>query len=338
MTYTGSHFCALYLIIDLIKEFNGQDLTMEDIKDALIDEYRLLTDNYKNKGKINTIINILREEGQFDANQLQDESINFEQLILQEGFGAVNFDMWILLVKYEIPSIFISSKEIPETRFNKNEFVCYMDEKHEDKFAFIVTPAMYRRSKLKNPEYKLIIDEKQQVNISLKSLKYSDCFPQIEEAIHIAYPINKYIEDIFEKDNTTKYKKRQKKVRDIEFLEVSQTPLPEEPERNLDDEMEEEIEVKAKKIVNLKKNRKLKPTIILEEEEEEAPVIAEAEAESKDLSPIIEGDEAKDDSVEFEIELPTSDQKLKQQKPKRKYTKVKFNPPGKTKTKKNLSI
>ena len=233
-----------------------------------------------------------------------------------------------MLVKYEIPSIFISSKEIPETRFNKNEFVCYMNEKHQDKFAFIITPAMYRRSKLKNPEYKLIIDDKQQVNISLTSLKDSDCSRQIEEAIHIVYPINKYIEEIFEKDNTTKYKKRQKNVRDIEFLEVSQTPLPEEgePTHNI---LAEEVEPK---VIKLKKNRKLKPTIILEEEEE---AVVEA---AKDLSPIIEGNEAKDDSVEFEIELPTSDQKLKPKKPKRKYTKVKFNPPGKTKTKKNLTV
>ena len=331
VTYTGSHFCALYLIIDLIKEFNGIDLTMEDIKDALIEEYKLLTDNYKNKIKINTIINILREEGQFDANQLQDESINFEQLILQEGFGAVNFDLWILLVKYEIPSIFISSKEIPETRFNKNEFVCYMDEKHEDKFAFIITPAMYRRSKLKNPEYKLIIDDKQQVNISLKSLKYSDCFPQIEDAIQFAYPINKYIEEIYEKDNTTKYKKRQKKVRDIEFLEVSQTPLPEEPEpapmQNILVEEEEEP-----KVIKLKKNRKLKPTIILEEEVDEE-VVDKVNEEVVDKV-----NEPKDDSAEFEIELPPSKLPVKQKKTKRKQAKVKFNPPGKTKTKKNMSV
>ena len=300
---------------------------MEEIKDVLIDEYRLLTDNYKKKSKINTIINILREEGQFDANQLQDETINFEQLILQEGFGAVNFDMWILLVKYEIPSIFISSKEIPETRFNHKEFVCYMDEKHEDNFAFIVTPAMYRRSKLKNPEYKLIINDKQQSNISLKSLKEGLCLQQLEEAINIVYPINKYIEEIFEKDNTTKYKKRQKNVRNIEFIEVSQTSMLQDPEINLDEieeEIEEEIEVKPKKIVKLKRNRKLKPTIILEEEIEENAI-----------AQLPEGDKS---TTEFEIELPVSNKKQKQKQPKRKYTKVKFNPPGKTKTKKNLSI
>jgi len=336
VTYTGSHFCALYLIIDLIKEFNGQDLTMEEIKDVLIDEYRLLTDNYKNKSKINTIINILREEGQFDANQLQDETINFEQLILQEGFGAVNFDMWILLVKYEIPSIFISSKEIPETRFNHKEFVCYMDEKHGDHFAFIVTPAMYRRSKLKNPEYKLIIDDRQRSNISLKSLKEGSCLQQLEEAINIAYPINKYIEEIFEKDNTTKYKKRQKNVRDIEFVEVSQTPMFQEPAKKLDEALEDqdqdeneefEIEVKPKKIVKLKRNRKLKPTIILEEEAEEVKDI-------NDIKDIKEGDKS---TSEFEIELPLSNEKAQKKKAKKK-TKVKFNPPGKTKTRKNLSV
>ena len=102
-------------------------------------------------------------------------------------------------------------------------------------------------------------------------------------------------------------------------------------EEELEEELEEEfeIEVRPRKKVTLPKNRKLKPTIILEEDIEAAP---------KDLSPIIEGNEAKDGSAEFEIELPTSDQKQQQKKPKRKYTKVKFNPAGKTKTKKNLSV
>ena len=72
--------------------------------------------------------------------------MNFEQLILQEGFGAVNFDLWILLVKYEIPSIFISSKVIPESNFLKQQFLCYDDDQREQ-FVFIVAPAMYIRYK-----------------------------------------------------------------------------------------------------------------------------------------------------------------------------------------------
>jgi hypothetical protein len=329
VNYTGSNFCAIYLIIDLIKEFKGLVLTMEEIKDALIDEYRLLTDNYKNQKRINNIINILREEGQFDANQLQDETINFEQLILQEGFGAVNFDMWILLVKYEIPSIFISSKEIPETRFNKKEFVCYLDDRHEDKFAFIFTPAMYRRSKLKNPEYKLVISDQQEVKISLSSLIEGECLQHVEEAINIVYPISKYIDEVFEKDNTTKYKKRQKKVRDIEFMEVSHTALIED--LDLDAEAKQEVtdalKIKPKKVFKLKKNRKLKPTIILEEEVDDEPVPAPVLEETKDISAT---------ASEFEVELLPAIQKPPKKKTiKRKH---KVNPPGKTKKTKNFSI
>jgi outer membrane lipoprotein-sorting protein len=310
-------------MIDLIKEFKGIDLTVEEIKDVLIDEYRALTDNYKNQKRIINIINILREEGQFDANQLQDETINFEQLVLQEGFGAVNFDMWILLFKYEIPSIFISSKEIPETRFNKKEFVCYADETHEDKFVFIITPAMYRRSKLKNPEYKLIVSDQEKVSISLSSLIEGECSQNIKEAINIAYPISKYIDEIFEKDNTTKYKKRQKKVRDIEFMEVSQSALVED--LNLEQEARQDVtdvlEIEPKKVIKLKKGRKLKPTIVLEEEEDiMAPGVEET------------------DESEFVIELPPSDQKPKKKKTKRKQANIKFNPPGKTKKNVHFSV
>jgi hypothetical protein len=126
--YTGSNFCAIYLIIDVVEQFLKKRLTVEDVKDDLIDEYLRLTDNYKDITKVNKIIDILKEEGQIDAGQLQDRTISFEQMIIHEGFSAVNFDLWMLLNKYKIPSIFISSKGIPESRFNKTEFVCYRKE------------------------------------------------------------------------------------------------------------------------------------------------------------------------------------------------------------------
>ena len=53
---------------------------------------------------------------------LLDNSMTFEQMIMQDGFVAINFDLWLLLVRYEIPSIFVSSKLIPETRFNSKGF------------------------------------------------------------------------------------------------------------------------------------------------------------------------------------------------------------------------
>jgi hypothetical protein len=325
ISYTGSSkLCSLYLIIDLIKKFKGIELTVEEIKDTLIDQYKLLTENYKNIKKITSIINILREEGQFDANQLQDGTMNFEQMILQEGFGAVNFDLWVLLVKYEIPSIFISSKLIPETRFKRYEFVCYLNENHENTFAFIVIPAMYKRQGLKNPEYKLIVNENNQVNISLRSLKDRECLENIEEAINKVYSISTYIDEIFVKRNTTKHPARKQDAINIEFVEISKTP-PEEQIIYSSVEKEEKEEEKPK-IVKLKKSRKLKNNIILEEEleenEKEIPLIS-----NKDINM----------EEEFEIELPRSDEnKGKKIKKTYKKNKLKVNPLKKTKKKMSI--
>jgi hypothetical protein len=261
--YTGSNYCALYLIIDIVREIQNRQLTVENVKMDLIEEYKRLTDHYTDMTRVNTIIHILKEEGQYDANQLLDKSIDFEQMILHEGFYAVNFDLWLLLTKYKIQSIFISSKTIPETRFNRNGFVCYIDnsdihsENYKKKidFVFIVTPAMYRREKLKNPEYKLIMDENKGISISLDVLTDDECLYNIEQYIKIYHSIEEYVDVKFKKDNTTKYKRRVKGIREnIEFIE--------DESRALMGDQNQDVIVK-------KKSKKITPTIILEEENEE---------------------------------------------------------------------
>jgi len=221
--YTGSNYCSLYLIIDLVNEFKNKKITVEDVKDDLIDEYSKLTDNFKNKDRETKIIDILREESQFDANQLQDETMHFEEMIMNSGFTAVNFDLWLLLVRYEIPSIFISSKPIIESRYNSQAFVCYTNK--SDEYVFIVIPAMYRRSNNKLPEYKVVLNNKENVKIQLDLLidfnGESVCLQDIQNALDSYYSIEDYIDVVFEKDITTKYKPKQKGIREIEFEIVS---------------------------------------------------------------------------------------------------------------------
>jgi hypothetical protein len=323
IAYIGeSKFCALYLIIDLVKQFKGTNLTVEDIKDTLIDEYKRLTDNYKNSKRINTIIDILKEEGQFDANQLLDGSMNFEQMILQEGFGAVNFDLWILLVKYEIPSIFISSKVIPETRFKYKEFVCYRDDALENKFVFILIPAMYKRHDLKNPEYKLIVNEDGDIKISLDDLTEENCLRNIDNAMQRAMPITKYLDSVFEKRLTTIHPRRKPDAVNIEFVEVSETPITEIDEGE-----------KSQKIIKQKKGRKLKVKTILEDDEDI----------NEHLPSILEKVNEDDDEEEFDIELPISNNAIKgkkknQTKKRNKGNKLKAYPTRKNKGKENIEF
>ena len=259
--YTGSNYCSLYLIIDLVKEIHKKILTVEKVKDELIEIYSKLTDNFTNQDRIDKIIDVLREEAQFDANQLQDGTMNFEQMIIQYGFVAVNFDLWLLLVNYKIPSIFISSKKIPETRFNYNEFVCYTEADVKE-YVFILSPAMYRRQIKIFPEYKLIVNGKD-INIDINVLEQSVCFNNIVNAINNYISVEDYLDVIFQKDIKTKYKPRQKGLREpIEFEIVSK------PEEEVVEMGEKVFEIEPKQKIRKLKGKKLKPTLILEEAEE----------------------------------------------------------------------
>ena len=251
--YKNSINCPLYLIIDLVKEIKSKSLTIEEIKDDLIDEYAKLTNNFSDKYRIDKIIDILKEEGQKDASQLQDGSINFEQLIIQQGFLATNFDLWVLLVKYEIPSIFISSKMIPETRYKLKQFVCYdkpLSEKN-NKYIFICTPSMYRRTK-KYPEYKLIIDDKEKMEIDIDEIKEGECLNEIEDALNNYITIEDYLDVVFEKitqkqkdESEDEDNKKKRKTKPTLILKEAEEVF-EEPNEEVKDNLNEQVELDIK--------------------------------------------------------------------------------------------
>ena len=265
--YIGNNFCTFYLIIDIIEKFTGKTYTVEEIKYELIDEYMRLCENYKNTGRLSKIIHILTEEGQIDAYQIQEGTLNFEQMILNDAYYIVNFDLWILLAKYEIPSIFISSKEIPETRYNKNEFVCYTITDAKE-YVFIVTPALYKRADLKTPEYKIIMNEDKQLVISLDSLNTkkdkndNDCLSNIIQAITKYYPIEDYLDNVYEKDVTTKYQPRKKGTRKLEFI-LDDIPAPAVPGVEAGVEAAAAPLLDKPKVVKIKK---INPKLVLQED------------------------------------------------------------------------
>ena len=323
--YKGSNYCSLYLIIDLVEEFKNKKITIEEVKEDLLEEYGKITDDFTNRDSMDKVIDILREEAQFDANQLQDKTINFEQMIMQYGFIAVNFDLWLLLVRYEIPSIFISSKLIPETRYNSQEFVCYTDKSSD--FVFIVTPAMYRRTGNKLPEYKIIVNDKYEdkdkdkdnVKIELDKLQEGLCLTNIQNAIDNYVTVEDYIDIVFEKDITTKYKPKQKGMRDIEF-EVVSAPVEVI-------EGEEQMNIVPKKKIKKLKAKKIPPTLVLEEEEEEVIEAPNEDQEVVNLEEIIFPEE--------QLEITP----LKKRKTRNKREqKLRVNPHGKKGTKRNRKL
>jgi hypothetical protein len=250
------------LIIDLVKKFNGNTLTVEDVKSDLVDEYKRLVTmpDEENEGELvinfdrsKKIIDFLIDEGQNEAKQLLNKTLTFEQMILHDGFSTVNFDLWVLLNKYEIPSILISSKPLPETNKQRTEFVCYKST--DDTYAFIVVPAMYSRQNKTIPEYKVIVnaDGSEQININEIPMTDNQCIVSINEAINnedYTYSIEEFFDDnIFIK---RAYKKHvyKKVANEVAAAESESSSFESEPSEDLKASRKEGLEL-VKSVINI---------------------------------------------------------------------------------------
>ena len=110
-------------------------------------------------------------------------------------------DLWLLVLKYKIPTIFICQKWILQTKYEKREFLGYGNM--DDKFAFIVLPG-FRPQNI--PVYKLIQTETKDIFIPLNKLN-DDCIDNIRSAINNTITVSAYLES-FEKVTKTNYDKK----------------------------------------------------------------------------------------------------------------------------------
>ena len=249
----------------LVKKFKDETITIETIKSDLIDEYKRLVTipDEENEGEFiinndrNTkIMDLIKDEGQYEANQILKNAITIEHMILQDGFNPVSFDLWILMNKYQIPSILISDTEIPETNRKRNEFVCYKG--NDDIYVFILIPAMYPRKGKILPKYSVIVNQNDDEKIRISELVMTDnqCLVNIRAAIErpeYAYSIEDFFDqNIFKKPAVKKHvNKADKKEQDEdeeEEEEDEQEPIDkanlqiEEGRRAIDELLRQESE------------------------------------------------------------------------------------------------
>jgi hypothetical protein len=185
-------------------------------------------------------------------------------MILQDGFNPVSFDLWILMNKYQIPSILISDTEIPETNRKRNEFVCYKG--NDDIYVFILIPAMYPRKGKILPKYSVIVNQNDDEQIRISELVMTDnqCLVNIRAAIErpeYAYSIEDFFDqNIFKKPAVKKHvNKAVKKGLDEEEDESEQEPIDKanlkiEEGRRAIDELLGEISAQALKTPNYRIN------------------------------------------------------------------------------------
>jgi hypothetical protein len=195
--YSKYNFCTFNLIIDLIEKKTGSKLSINQIKNELFEEYKKYLVEYNDK-----IIDILILEGKKTlGDQVRAQTLTFANFLYTDNYFLTTFDLWLLVTKYKIPTIFISQKWILQAKYEKHEFVGYGDE--NDKFVFILIPG-FRPENV--PGYRLIQSNTGEIFISLDKLN-KDCENDIHNSIKNSISINLYLQQ-FTKILKTNYEKK----------------------------------------------------------------------------------------------------------------------------------
>jgi len=195
--YSKYNFCTFNFIIDIIDKKTGKKYTINEIKNQLYDEYKQYIEKYKDK-----IVDILTIEGKKTlGDQVNAGTLSFASFIYTDNYFLTPLDLWLLVNRFKIPTIFICQKFILQTKYEEHQFVGYGDK--TDKFAFVVIPGLRAENV---PNYKLIKSDKGDVFISLDKLN-EECIGNIEKSLRDKFSIEEYLEG-FVMPTKTEYEKK----------------------------------------------------------------------------------------------------------------------------------
>jgi hypothetical protein len=205
--YSKYNFCTFNFIIDLIERKTKEKFTINDIKNQLYDEYKKYLEKYKDK-----IVDILIIEGKKTlGDQVQHGTLSFDNFIYSDNYFLTTLDLWLLINRFKIPTIFITSTTILQTRYQENgkylynsQFIAY--GYRENDFAFIILPGF---SPEKVPNFKIIKNEKGDVFIPLYQLS-DECRENVADAFSSKISVEDYLEQ-FRMAPKTMYEKKKKK-------------------------------------------------------------------------------------------------------------------------------
>ena len=156
-----SNYCTFMFIIDLIERKIAKKLSVNDIKKVLHEEYVKYLEDFDNQ-----IIDILILEGKKKlGDQVKSGILAFVDFITTDNYFLTTFDLLLLVQKFKIPTIFISTTKLLETNNKSHFFIGY--GKENDDFAFVVVPGISAENV---PVFKLIETNTNDVFISLDKL------------------------------------------------------------------------------------------------------------------------------------------------------------------------
>jgi hypothetical protein len=227
--YEKTNACGFYLLIDVIKYFYPEKvISLQDIREELLDEYNKFLPNYQNQ-----ILDILIAEGKKTlGDQVRSSKLSFQDFILADSYFVTNLDLWMIVEKYKIPSVFISSKPILQTIDGLHEFVGYGSK--NDKFIFIVLPGLRAENVLK---FKIIQSSEGEIAFPITIFRSEECMKNIEKAIEKYQNIESYLKQFIKKPKKAASLKKKKLVLVQENEPVRQEEIIESKEEIIEPEV-----------------------------------------------------------------------------------------------------
>ena len=251
--YSKFNNCTFQFIIDIVERKLGKKLSINEIKNELYNEYKKYLLEYQKK-----IVDVLIIEGKKTlGDQVRAETLSFSSFIYTDNYFLTTLDLWLLIQKYEIPTIFICQKTILQTEYKSNVFVGHGEE--SDDFIFIILPAF----KAENvPSFKIIQNGEGESLISIKKLN-EECIDKIREAVNAKIGIKEYL-NRFTKP-TGNYKKKNNLIIEEDSLNEPTVKKIRAQKLQIQEDSPDEIlkpsNVKTKKKLVLKGNPKTKKNV-----------------------------------------------------------------------------
>ena len=190
--YKNNNIACSYDIIVVLLSIYNKEKTVSQIKEDLFESYQSYLPQFQTK-----IVDVLKMEGKENlCNQVLQGSMTFENMIMNDAYFLSLFDLWILVQKYQIPTVFMGTYKLLETNQTSKIMVGYQ-RPESNEFTFIVTQPITKKTPVNKPPInRLILTNMNQLLIKTDALnKETELYGELQKSIE--YP--KTIEDFLTK-------------------------------------------------------------------------------------------------------------------------------------------
>jgi hypothetical protein len=92
--------------------------------------------------------------------QLREDKINFQYMLFSDNYFLTNLDIWILIQKFQIPTLMFSSIYLLETNYFSKSIVLYDTPEKSENYLCIFTQGY----KVEEPNhFKYIVNEEENI-------------------------------------------------------------------------------------------------------------------------------------------------------------------------------